>query len=186
VSKANPDAARNKWSIIERPPLNLNFSIDRPETKHMRAALKMLLVSSIAMAVAGPGAAQTPAQSANPSAAIAKLPDGAYLGTWKNPSGSVRIRAARCGNLVCGTILFAIDKAKADAKRGGTDPLIGTQLFEEFTARGPNQWRGRVFVPDMNRRVTGTATLETPNTIRVEGCAAKVICRNQLWTRVPS
>jgi uncharacterized protein (DUF2147 family) len=152
----------------------------------MRVSLKMLLASSIAIVIAGPGAAQTPAQAANPSAAVAKLPDGAYLGTWKNPSGSVRIRAARCGNLVCGTIVFANDKAKADAKRGGTDPLIGTQLFEEFTARGPNQWRGRVFVPDMNRRVTGTATLETPNTIRVEGCAARVICRNQVWTRVPS
>lgn len=152
----------------------------------MRISFLIILASSSAIFIASPGIAQTPAQTANPSAAVAKLPDGAYLGTWRNPSGSVRIRAARCGKLVCGTIVFANDKAKADAKRGGTDPLIGTQLFEEFTARGPNQWRGRVFVPDMNRRVTGTATLETPNTIRVEGCAAKVICRNQVWTRVPS
>jgi uncharacterized protein (DUF2147 family) len=117
---------------------------------------------------------------------VAKLPDGAYLGTWQNPSGSDRIRAERCGNLVCGTIVFANAKAKADAERGGTDPLIGTQLFEEFAARGPNQWRGHVFVPDMNRRVTGTATLESKDRIRVEGCAAKVICRNQVWTRVAS
>lgn len=152
----------------------------------MRVSLSMLLISSLLILGAGPGAAQTPAQAANPSAAVAKLPDGAYLGTWRNPSGSVRIRAARCGKLVCGTIVFANEKAKADARRGGTDPLIGTQLFEEFTARGPNQWRGRVFVPDLNRRVTGTATLETPNTIRVEGCAAKVICRDQVWARVPS
>jgi uncharacterized protein (DUF2147 family) len=153
--------------------------------RNMRVSL-LILATSSAIFIAIPGAAQTPAQTANPSAAVAKLPDGAYLGTWRNPSGSVRIRASRCGNVVCGTIVFANDKAKADAKRGGTDPLIGTQLFEEFTARGPNQWRGRVFVPDLNRRVTGTATLETPNTIRVEGCAAKVICRNQVWTRVPT
>jgi uncharacterized protein (DUF2147 family) len=83
-------------------------------------------------------------------------------------------------------VVFANDKAKADARRGGTDPLIGTQLFEEFTARGPREWRGRVFVPDMNRRVTGTATLVDENSIRVEGCAARVICRNQVWTRVAS
>lgn len=152
----------------------------------MRISFSIVLASLSAMLIACPGAAQTPAQTANPSAAVAALPDGAYLGTWQNPSGSVRIRASRCGSVVCGTIVFANDKAKADAKRGGTDPLIGTQLFEEFTARGPNQWRGRVFVPDMNRRVTGTATLETPNTIRVEGCAARVICRNQVWTRVSS
>lgn len=147
-------------------------------TRHL---LTIALLGSCAAA-----GAQTPAQAADPSAAVAKLPDGAYLGTWKNPSGSVHIRAARCGDQVCGTIVFANDQAKADARRGGTDPLIGTQLFEEFTARGPREWRGRVFVPDMNRRVTGTARLVDDNSIRVEGCAARVICRNQVWTRVPS
>jgi uncharacterized protein (DUF2147 family) len=147
------------------------------------------VTSLLTIALLGCGAiaeAQTPAQAADPAAAVAKLPDGAYLGTWQNPSGSVHIRAERCGERVCGTIVFANEKAKADARRGGTDPLIGTQLFEEFTARGPNQWRGRVFVPDMNRRVTGTATLVDENSIRVEGCAARVICRNQVWTRVAS
>lgn len=143
-------------------------------------------IGLIALLVAGPAPGQTPAQSANPAAAVAALPDGAHLGTWQNPSGSVRIRAARCGGQVCGTIVFANDKAKADARRGGTDPLIGTQLFEEFAANGPRSWRGRVFVPDMNRRVTGTATLVDENTIRVEGCAARVVCRNQVWTRVKS
>lgn len=150
---------------------------------HLHAGRLFVAVSLVA---AAPAAAQNPARTDNPAAAVAKLPDDAYLGTWQNPSGSVRIRASTCGPKVCGTVVFANDKAKADARRGGTDPLIGTQLFEEFTARGPNQWRGRVFVPDMNRRVTGTATLQDENTIRVEGCAARVICRNQVWTRVPS
>jgi uncharacterized protein (DUF2147 family) len=148
--------------------------------------MRMILAALAVTAIAAPAAAQNPARTDNPAAAVAKLPDDAYLGTWQNPSGSVRIRASTCGDRVCGTVVFANDKAKADARRGGTDPLIGTQLFEEFTARGPNQWRGRVFVPDMNRRVTGTATLQDENTIRVEGCAARVICRNQVWTRVPS
>ncbi|KAB7644473.1 DUF2147 domain-containing protein [Polymorphobacter fuscus] len=143
----------------------------------------MILVS---LAATGAALAQSPARSADPAAAVARLADGAYLGTWKNPSGSVHIRAARCGEQVCGTVVHANDKARADARRGGTDPLIGTQLFEEFAARGPRQWRGRVFVPDMNRRVTGTATLIDENTIRVEGCAARVVCRNQVWTRVPT
>jgi uncharacterized protein (DUF2147 family) len=133
-----------------------------------------------------PALAQDAESTPTPTEAVAKLAEGAYLGTWKNPSGSVQIRAAVCGERVCGTIVYANEKAKADARRGGTDPLIGVQLFEEFNARGTNQWRGRVFVPDMNRRVTGTATLIDENTIRVEGCAARIICRNQVWTRVPS
>jgi uncharacterized protein (DUF2147 family) len=151
----------------------------------MLRALKSLSTVALLGGIA-PAGAQSPAQSADPAAAVARLPDGAYLGTWQNPSGSVHIRAARCGDQVCGTVVFANDKAKADARRGGTDPLIGSQLFEEFAARGPREWRGRVLVPDMNRRVTGTARLVDENSIRVEGCAARVICRNQLWTRVPS
>jgi uncharacterized protein (DUF2147 family) len=145
---------------------------------------RQAMLALAAFAASGAAAQQSPATAADPAAAVAKLPDGAYLGTWANPSGSVHIRAARCGALVCGTIVFANDKARADAARGGTTTLIGTQLFEEFTSRGPREWRGRVFVPDMNRRVTGTATLVDPNRIRVEGCAARVVCRNQVWTRV--
>ena len=154
-----------------------------PSQAGVRMTIKHIIGVAVAFAAAA-AAAQSPATSPNPAAAIASLPDGAYLGTWQNPSGSVRIRAERCGNQVCGVIVFADEKARADARRGGTDPLVGTQLFEEFTARGPREWRGRVFVPDLNRRVTGTATLVDANSIRVEGCAARVICRNQVWTRV--
>ena len=148
--------------------------------------MKIMIGTAAILAGFAGAAAQSPATATDPAAAIARLADGAYLGTWQNPSGSVRIRAERCGEQVCGVIVFANAKAKADAKRGGTDPLVGTQLCEEFAARGPREWRGRVFVPDMNRRVTGTATLVDANTLRVEGCAARVVCRNQVWTRVKS
>ncbi|WP_188762818.1 DUF2147 domain-containing protein [Sandarakinorhabdus glacialis] len=151
----------------------------------MKMRLGIIALGLLAGSAMAQSPANSPANSPDPAAAVARLPDGAYLGTWQNPSGSVHIRAARCGKLVCGTIVYADEKARGDARRGGTDPLVGTQLFEEFTARGPREWRGRVFVPDMNRRVTGTARLlEDGNSIRVEGCAAQVICRNQVWTRI--
>jgi uncharacterized protein (DUF2147 family) len=127
----------------------------------------------------------SPATSENPAAAVAALSDGAYLGTWENPAKSVTLRVERCGEKVCGTVATANDKAKADARRGGTDPLVGVQLFEEFTATDPRVWRGRVFVPDQNLRITGTATLLDPTSIRVRGCApGGIICRSQVWTRV--
>lgn len=147
--------------------------------------MRGFLVVLMGLAVAAPALAQSPAQSADPAAAVARMRDGAYLGTWANPSGSVRLRMARCGAQVCGTVVYANAKAKADAARGGTPNLVGTQLLEEFKAQGPREWRGRVFVPDMNRRVTGTARLlEDGKSLRVEGCAARVVCRNQVWTRV--
>lgn len=144
-----------------------------------------LMVAALIMPCAVAAAPPAPSESGDPAAAVAALPDGAYLGTWENPAKSVTLRVERCGEKVCGTVATANDKAMADARRGGTDPLVGVQLFEEFSATGPRVWRGRVFVPDMNLRITGTATLVDPTSIRVRGCAAGgIICRSQLWTRV--
>jgi uncharacterized protein (DUF2147 family) len=148
-----------------------------------------ILCATLALATSGParGTPVSPATGDDPAAAVAAMPDGAYLGTWENPSKSVQLRIERCGERVCGTVVFANEKAMADARRGGTDPLVGVQLFEEFRATGPRVWRGRVFVPDMNRRVTGTATLIDDTSVRVRGCAVGgIICRNQVWTRVIS
>ena len=49
-------------------------------------------------------------------------------GRWVNPEGSVIIAIAPCGEAHCGTVTWASDKAKADARQG-TDKLVGTQLL---------------------------------------------------------
>jgi len=71
------------------------------------------------------------------AAVVAFLPATAHaadrsFGVWKNPSGSVHVRAEPCGDKMCGTVVWANDKAIADARRGGTDNLIGLQLFRGF------------------------------------------------------
>lgn len=76
-------------------------------------------------------------------------------GTWANPSKSVHVAFKPCGKAMCGTIIWANDKAKADAKRGGTSKLIGAVLFEDFVADGKARWRGAVFIPDIGQRVLG-------------------------------
>ena len=56
------------------------------------------------------------------------------------------------GEAYCGTVISASDSAKADARRGGTETLIGTQLMTGFKPAGTGKWRGRLFIPDMNHR----------------------------------
>ncbi len=105
-------------------------------------------------------------------------------GVWRNPSGSVQVRIEDCGPKVCGRVASANDKAKADAARGGHPNLIGVNLFEDFRRESPTTFRGRVFVPDINRRFNGRMTIEDANTIRVRGCLTKNKgCRSQTWTR---
>lgn len=105
---------------------------------------------------------------------------------WRNPSNSVHVRAAPCGaDGMCATVIWANDKAQADARRGGTKALIGTQLFQNFKVVRPGLWKGTVFVPDINQRFTGTVTVVDADTIVGKGCALLgAVCKSQTWTRV--
>ncbi len=120
--------------------------------------MTMTFVIGVTIGMVGIAAnARSPAIAAIPAAAVATIPDGACLGTRQSPSASVRLRAARCENQPCGTIVLANDKARADARHGGADVSIGTQLFDVFTA-----------------------TLVAADSIGVKGCATQTICRNQV------
>lgn len=106
-------------------------------------------------------------------------------GVWRNPKNSVHVRSHRCGESMCGTVIWANDKAKADARKGGTANLVGMQLFRNFTRDNRGIWRGRVFVPDINRTFSGTITAVDANTVVGRGClVGRVGCRSQTWTRL--
>ena len=117
-------------------------------------------------------------------AADATLSDRTY-GTWRNPKNSVHIEAQSCGDKICGVVVWASEKAKADAKRGGTDKLIGQQLFQDFEERKDGRWKGKVFVPDINKTFHGTVTVIDPDTLEGKGCLLGGIgCKSQVWTRL--
>lgn len=106
-------------------------------------------------------------------------------GVWRNPGDSVHIRAHPCGRTMCGTVIWASEKAKADAKRGGTDPLIGAQLFSGFVQEKNGVWRGKVFVPDIGKTFSGTITVVNERRLRGAGCLiGRIGCKSQIWTRV--
>ena len=105
-------------------------------------------------------------------------------GRWTNPSGSVTVAIAPCGPSWCGTVVAASDKAKADAAKGGTPSLVGTQLMTGFAPTGDGRWKGRLFVPDLNFRAHASLALEDPATLKVRGCSVGgLLCRAQRWTR---
>jgi uncharacterized protein (DUF2147 family) len=121
----------------------------------------------------------------SPSAALSQ-PAGKD-NVWRNPSNSVHVRVHPCGKSRCGTVVWANDKAKKDSARGGTPNLVGTELFKDFREVSPKVWKGKVFVPDLNKVFTGTGTIKDQNTVVARGCLIGSIgCKSQTWTRVPS
>lgn len=124
-------------------------------------------------------------------ALVAAVPAGAqapsFAGVWRNPGDSVRIRVAPCGPALCGVVVAASERAKADAAAGGTPRLVGTQLLQDFRRDPDGTWAGSVLVPDLGTIVDGTLALEGRDTLVATGCLFGALgCKEQRWTRVPA
>ncbi len=108
-------------------------------------------------------------------------------GVWSNPKGSVQVKTGACGDKLCGVVVYASQKAQADAKKAGAEPLIGTTLLRGYRANGAAQWAGQVYVPDRKASYYSTIQLVDAQTLKVSGCIlGGLICKSQIWHRVPS
>lgn len=107
------------------------------------------------------------------------------LGTWRNHSNSVHLRSYHCGDSMCGKVIWASEKAIADAARGGSPNLVGMDLFHDFKLGRDGKWHGKVFVPDINKTFSGTVVLLDPKTLKGTGCVlGGLICKSQTLTRI--
>ena len=114
-------------------------------------------------------------------ASAAYAQDAAIDGRWVNPDASVIIDIAPCGETRCGTVAWASDKAKADARKG-TDRLVGSDLLTGLEERKSGQWTGRLFIPDHDMRVKARLQPVGERQLKVSGCVV-VLCRSQYWNR---
>ncbi|MBA2465981.1 MAG: DUF2147 domain-containing protein [Sphingomonas sp.] len=113
------------------------------------------------------------------------LAQASVEGRWTNPKRSIVIEVARCGPAWCGTIVAASAKAKANARKGGTQDLVGTRILSGARPVGKGIYKGRGFVPRRNISAPATIRQRGPNVMEVEGCAlAGLLCKEQRWTRV--
>lgn len=109
------------------------------------------------------------------------------FGVWRNPKNSVHIRVQPCAGKMCGVVVWASDKAKADAAKGSPAPLVGASLFRDFHQEQPGLWRGKVFVPDIGKTFSGTIRVLDPQHIEGRGCLVGTVgCKTQVWTRLPN
>jgi uncharacterized protein (DUF2147 family) len=96
----------------------------------------------------------------------------------------VVIAIAPCGEALCGRVKWASDKAQADARKGGTDPLVGAELMSGFVPKSEGRWKGRLFVPDLNKRSKVELRQLSHDQVKVTGCAiGGLICKSEVWTR---
>lgn len=135
--------------------------------------MRLSIIAVLAAGLAPAAWAQTPA------------PRVPLDGIWRNAHDTVHIEIKPCGAQTCGYVIWANEKAQADARRGGTKQLVGLQLLRDFEPDKDGIERGRVFVPDLNATFAGSAQLADPKTIKAKGCLfGSLVCKTVVWTRL--
>ena len=109
-------------------------------------------------------------------------PPSPIQGQWKNPIGSAIIAIAPCGNVLCGSVVWASARGQREASTS-TSHVVGTVVLTGLTPER-NRWTGTLFIPDDNIHVSARLQLVGPRQLKLTGCAlAGLFCRSQIWTR---
>jgi len=106
-------------------------------------------------------------------------------GEWRNTKNTVHLRVGPCGAALCGTVIWAADKQRADARKGSGKELVGSLLLRDLRPHGNASWRGKIYIPDIDTTASATAVQLSPKLIRVSGCGLfGLACRTQHWHRI--
>jgi uncharacterized protein (DUF2147 family) len=97
-------------------------------------------------------------------------------GTWLRETGASRVRFGKCGEAMCGTIVWLKD-ADGPAK-------MGQRVFYDMKPDGAGKWQGSAFNPEDGKTYSGTMTLQGSQ-LKTSGCVlGGLICRTTNWSRV--
>ena len=113
-------------------------------------------------------------------------------GVWLTQSKDARIRVSRCGNALCGRVVWLrepIDKATGKAQLDDRNadpslrgrPIVGIPLFIDMQAVGRNKWSGKIYNADDGKTYVSTVTLQPSGSLDVRGCMG-AICAGEIWT----
>lgn len=98
-------------------------------------------------------------------------------GTWLRENGGARVRMAKCGDAICGTITWLKDPANTKSK-------VGQRVFFDMKPNGADAWAGKAFNPEDGQTYSGKITL-SGSSMTTAGCVASGwICRSVSWSKV--
>jgi uncharacterized protein (DUF2147 family) len=128
----------------------------------MLAAVGLILLSAPALA-----------QSTDPS------------GTWLTQSGDTRVRIAKCGAALCGTIVsstYQKDVNNSDPKLRERN-MVGVQMIWDIRPSSDG-FSGQLYNPQDGKTYTGKLKVMSPTALQLSGCVlGGLICRSQTWTK---
>ena len=116
---------------------------------------------------------------------------GDPAGLWLTEDGAAKIKLAKCGANVCGSIAWLkdpndsngkpkTDKNNVDASKRSR-PIIGVPIVLSMKPDGTDKWSGRIYNAEDGKTYSASLTL-AGNNMQVRGCVS-VFCKTKTWTR---
>jgi uncharacterized protein (DUF2147 family) len=108
-------------------------------------------------------------------------------GIWQSQTGITRVRVSKCGQGLCGTVVWQKNPSKDvhnpdPAKRDR--PIVGLQLVSNMKQVGPNEWSGSIYNYEDGKTYQGKVQL-TGARLAIGGCVlGGMICQTRTWTKI--
>ncbi len=123
------------------------------------------------------------------TAALAE-PASDVIGRWRDSDGESEIQITRCGQALCGTIVWLkqprIDRLNPDTALRHRS-LMGVRVLSGFRPDSSGTTlSGEGYNPEDGRSYKTTLELTSATTLLVKGCVlGGLICDDDIWTRRP-
>lgn len=126
---------------------------------------------------------------------------GDVLGLWKTDGGDSQLEIYRCGDKICGKIVWLkvpryidstdgpVGKTKVDRKNPDPSlrnrPIIGLQAMSGFTPKGANRWvNGTSYNPETGKSYKSKMQFTSPGRLELRGyIGISLIGRTLVMTR---
>jgi uncharacterized protein (DUF2147 family) len=123
------------------------------------------------------------------------------MGTWRTERDESRVEIYRCGEKICGKIIWLKYPLYIDARDGvvGTPvidrknpdpalknrPVLGLRIMEGFTEVGDNRWgNGTCYDPKSGNTYRGKIRQAAPDRLELRGyIGIPLLGRTSVWTR---
>ena len=116
------------------------------------------------------------------------------IGVWLTEKGDARVKVSKCGNGICGVIVWlkepinpATGQPQADDRNPNpalrTRPVVGISLFIDMRPTAPGKWSGQIYNADDGGTYVSHVSFAGGDGLQVEGCVG-MLCGGETWSRV--
>jgi uncharacterized protein (DUF2147 family) len=116
-------------------------------------------------------------------------------GLWLTEDGEAKVQIHSCGEAFCGKIAWLknpndpqtrqpkLDGANKDASKK-SQPILGLEIISGMKPGArPDQWSGSLYDPEEGKTYSGSLTMQSMLSLKLEGCVLGLFCRSEIWKR---